>query len=79
MNQTKQLDVRLMTESGSKPTFLVPVEAEAVKGAYGGVKYLWVPTTIWTQLMAHLKAGYYCVFFSIIKDVLFISKCHFQA
>lgn len=79
MNQTKQLDVRLMTKSGSKPTFLVPVEAEAVKGADGGMKYLWVPTTIWTQLMAHLKAGYYCGFFSIIKDMLCISAYHFWA
>lgn len=40
-------------------------------GADGGMKYLQIPTTIWSQLMAHLTAGY-CCFSSVIKDVLFI-------
>lgn len=37
------------------------------------MKYLQIPTTIWSQLMAHLMAGYYC-FSSVIKDVLFIPR-----
>ena len=74
VNQTKPLDVKLMTKSGGEPTLLVPMGGlhEALMGADGGVKYLWIPASIWSQLMAHLKAGYYC-FCSITKDTLFIS------
>lgn len=72
----KQLNLKLMTKSGGRPTFLGLIEEDAMKGADGRVKYLWIPTTIWSQLMAHLKAGSYCLS-SIIKGVLFIPAHHF--
>ena len=76
MNQMKQLDLKLMAKSGGKPTFLGLVEEDAMKGTDGRVKYLWIPTAIWSQLMAHLKTGSYCLS-STIKDMLFIPVHHF--
>lgn len=74
MKPTKQLDVKLMTKSGGKPTFPVSVEAGAVHGSrwkdgvfVGSSRHLAART-------AHLTAGQHCAP-GIIRGGLFISVC----